>query len=203
MMINNFLESAMRFFPQKARVWLSSPVWAMGLSIACCCPAKLVADMPSFLNVKMDAAGNKVAIWEAVVQGENRIIFSASLSVYDNSWSKPVAISSPGSQSMRPYLAVNESGHAVVLWQMRNPESQTTSLYAAMLPAGGNWTEPHLLSAPNECVSHTYNVEINAAGDIVVLWDSYVGDTNEYVINSASGSFSTGTWCKPLQLTGN
>ncbi len=67
-----------------------------------------------FVSLKVDAAGNATALWDAINAG-NSTIQTAALPVNGN-WSSAIDISTPGQYAYFPVLDVDAAGNVVAIW---------------------------------------------------------------------------------------
>lgn len=149
-------------------------------------------DLKAGINVPLtgiDSSGNSVSIWETEDSGVHSI--QAATLLFGKTWSNPTTISNAGIYSFLPKLEVSSSGVAVAAWVVK--DAGIRSLYASILPFGGSWSVPVMLSSTDEYV-FDFTVKISHAGDAVATWNAASVSTNDLnVISSASAPFG-GSW---------
>ncbi len=86
------------------------------------------------------------------------------------SWSSPVTLTSYANQATTPDLAVNATGYAIAVWSEFN--GQNIKIRSATKSSNAGWSGITDLSTIGE---DSYNpmVAMNAAGNAVVVWESY------------------------------
>lgn len=156
---------------------------------------QLQAMTPDLPQVKIDQRGNKVAVWEIEQDGVH-VIHGSMLQAEATIWKKPTTLSKKGAYSFQPLLAMNDTGHAVAVWLSRNPTTQHTSVYAASLLPGANWSSAKQISPDDHDVGTDIKVELNQAGHAVVLWNAHQSSTNHFAIYSASATVGS-SWSSP------
>jgi PKD domain len=142
-------------------------------------------------QVAVDARGDAVAVWESYIAGEP-VVEAATRTGFAGAWQAPVELSSPGVVGLRPDLAVDARGDAVVVWQ-RGPGL----VEAASRPAGGSWQTPAILTKSAEDL-HSAEVGIDASGEATAVWEEQVGA--EVRIDAASRP-AGGAWQTPVTLS--
>lgn len=158
-------------------------------------PEKISAEMEEGRSgqVGIDAAGNAVAVWQLIDPGEN-VVRTASLPA-GGEWSEPEDLSDAGDNASEPRIAVDATGNAVAAWSVS--DSGESSVDAAVLPAGGEWSEPEPLSEPAE-ESATPDVAIDSNG-AVATWTASVGD--DQVLRAAVRPAGGGEWTAPENVS--
>ena len=163
--------------------WLTLFLWSIALWI-CVGPVPLSARYINTTTIKLDDAGNSVAVWE-VQTGDDHAILASTKSLA-GSWTEPEIISEEGKDSSGPLLDVNDSGNAVVVWIVK--DAGVRSLYVSTLVVGGSWSDPTLLSSGKHDVT-TYSVSTNKRHDVATIWSEDVdGSDFTYFSNTSLGS---------------
>lgn len=161
----------------------------------------------SLFSISDDGRGNFVSVWVEDASGIP-VIKSSTLNSQSThaTWSDPVRVSTPGTFSNSPIVEMDGQGNAVALWRSVAKDNPNYNLEAAMLPIGGIWTTPVIISKPNELIS-TNNIElkVSADGNIVAIWGSIMKDPDEpnktrQVIRAATAQFG-GNWSRPIMLS--
>ncbi|HET7053650.1 MAG TPA: PKD domain-containing protein [Solirubrobacterales bacterium] len=109
-------------------------------------------------------------------------------------WLAPKDISGLNQSITFPEVAVNAGGDAVAIWP-RDVGSETI-IEAAERPAGGDWSEPVVLSDPTEEEPSNVHVALDAAGNAVAVWSAF---DQGFVIRSAARP-AGGEWSEPEDL---
>jgi PKD domain len=112
-------------------------------------------------------------------------------------WLAPKDISGPTQSITFPEVAVNAAGNAVAIWP-RDTGSETI-IEAIERPAGGDWSEPVVLSNPaEEDEPSNVHIALDTAGNAVAVW-SASGELSNYVIRTAVRP-AGGDWSDPEDL---
>lgn len=164
--------------------------------------ASLSADpfQASAPQMNMDALGNAVSVWESFVDGV-RVVQSATFSNDTQQWSAPITISAVEENASMPFLAVNEVGDAVAIWNTEDTNLGIIRICAAMLPFEGTWTTPEFISDTSESATTEYVVRLTNLGEIIATWSSYIS-FDQQVIRAASATFG-GSWSAPVTISGS
>lgn len=170
---------------------------AMFLLTLCINPQEAYATRVDNPLLEIDAVGDAVAVWEE--RGMDQVVRAATL-VVGSSWTAPVTISNISQESQSPALVVNGLGNAVALWVVIDSVLEIRSLYSSMLPKGGSWSTPVLISATNESVVRDESVRMDDSGDIVAIWSSNTNADPNTVLRSASATFG-GSWTVPVTIS--
>ncbi len=153
-------------------------------------------------DLAVDAAGNVVAVWTGYTNGEDRVIQTATRPV-GGTWSSWENLKGVGEdEGWNPQVAVGANGDAVAVWSsLRFPPSSWTRalVFASTREAGGEWTEPVLLSEPDG-IEVTYEPEpiVDADGNATVIWSE---ETPSGVLIRTRTRPHGDAWGAPLDLT--
>lgn len=155
-------------------------------------------------SIALDASGAGVAVWNTKFNTYHSVQ-AAKISA-SGVWSLPDTLSIPGQDSTFPLIVVDASGNAVALWSAFDPVMAVNTLQIALLPFGGSWTAPLVISSPSEDVATTstgfnppYSLVMNDTGTIVAVWNAFVG--SDLVIRSANFNSSNGIWTFPQTVS--
>lgn len=92
----------------------------------------------------------------------------------------------------RPQVAVDAAGNAVAIWERHVGGEEIVE--ATERPAGGDWSEPEVISLPGE-EGQQSRVAIDASGDAIAVW--ITGDSSTgFVVRSAARP-PGGEWSDP------
>jgi PKD domain-containing protein len=98
----------------------------------------------------------------------------------------------------RPEVAVDTAGNAVAIWERHVGGKEIVE--ASERPAGGDWSEPEVLSLPDE-EGRTSQVTIDAAGNAIAVWITGESVTG-FVVRSAVRP-PGGEWSEPEDVSGS
>lgn len=144
-------------------------------------------------QVAVDCKGNAVAVWQLTDFSNNSyVIQAASLSFGLTTWSPCVNLRSPFARdpniSPFPKIAADLFGNDIAVWEVYDPNNQTSVVQAAILPYNStSWGEAKTISTviSNTIRFHLYPaVSIGGNGMAVSVWDLY--DAAPYNIRSAT-----------------
>jgi PKD domain len=112
-------------------------------------------------------------------------------------WLEPTDISASNEVvDGRPDVAVDGAGNAVSVWERHVGGEEIVE--ASERPAGGDWSEPEVLSLPGE-EGERSQVTIDAAGNAIAVW--FTGDSiSDYVARSAVRP-PGGEWSEPEDVS--
>lgn len=146
-----------------------------------------------------DNAGNEVAVWGSIKNSFH--VIEASTLTKNGNWSDPVIISSQDVNASYPSLIVDEfSGNAVAVWVETDPNFQLCCLKGSMLPFGGAWTNPQLISPPDQNVGSKYTLTMNENNTITAIWSDTIAPTKENQLHRAITHFNL-DWTAPEPLS--
>jgi len=112
-------------------------------------------------------------------------------------WLKPQDISAANEVvGGRPEVAVDAAGNAVAVWERTVGGEEIVE--ASERPAGGDWSQPQVLSLPGE-EGRRSQVTIDAAGEAIAVWLSGESSPN-FVIRSAVRP-PGGEWSAPEDVS--
>jgi hypothetical protein len=96
----------------------------------------------------------------------------------------------------RPEIAVDPAGNAVAVWERHVGGEEIVE--ATERPAGGEWSEPEVLSLPGE-EGNQSRVAIDASGNAIAVWITEEGST-DFVVRSAARP-PDGEWSEPEDVS--
>ncbi len=114
--------------------------------------------------------GRVHVLWEDIVDGSGEIIHRVREA--DGSWSEPVAIAPAPGVSREPVVAVDAYNRVHAVWI--DARSGLPKILHAVLPPGGEWGEPTVLS-PDADNPDQPCVDADAVGAVHVVWRDRVG----------------------------
>ncbi len=144
-------------------------------------------------NLCMEEMGNTVVVWSRS-NGTNKIVQSSELRL-GGGWSNAVDVSAVGQDAVNADVGLNSSGQIVAVWERSN--GTNTIIQAATKMFDGSWSTPVDLSATLQNANNPH-VEINDAGQIVVVWERSNG-TNT-IIQAATLNYGS-RWSAPVDLS--
>ncbi|MBP7074016.1 MAG: hypothetical protein KBA81_01365 [Rhabdochlamydiaceae bacterium] len=153
-------------------------------------------------SMAIDPSGAGVAVWNTKMNTFNSVQAAAISS--SGVWSLPVTLSNPGVDTTFPLVVVDSSGNAIAMWSEFDSVMLVNTLQIAILPFGGSWTSPLMISSPTEDVASfsasdtpPYTLVMNNTGTIVAVWSAFVGA--DLVIRSAN--FNNSLWSFPQTVS--
>jgi hypothetical protein len=112
-------------------------------------------------------------------------------------WLAPKDISAANEEvDGRPHVAVDAAGNAVAIWERHVGGEEIVE--ATERPAGGDWSEPEVISLPGEEGQRSL-VTIDAAGNAIAVWITDESPT-EFVVRSAARP-PGGEWSEPEDVS--
>lgn len=154
------------------------------------CSSLLAVDFAEDVYIGGDVIGNKVAIWVEMTDGVG--IIQSAYRPFAGSWSSPVAISPSGMDSFEPDVITSDSGDTIVVWKLVDltGPNRNTVIYSATLPSGGSWSAAGIVTSSTEDVRN-FQLEMNNAGLVVVIWSSYFDKNVHAAISTFGGSWTS------------
>jgi hypothetical protein len=152
-------------------------------------------------QIAFDPAGDATAVWERENPEGLRIIQSATKPA-GGAWQTPVNVSTGGSSSEQPQIALDGSGNAVAVWS-RSTVDPASVVQAASKTAGGHWQAPITLSAGGpEHRGSGLKVEFDPAGNAIAVWTYRIGEYPDYesVIQSSRLPVG-GAWSQAVDIS--
>lgn len=142
-------------------------------------------------QMAINSSGYAVAVWEEL-NGTSTV--RASTMQFGGSWSAPIDISQPGSDSSQiPQVAVDPAGNAVAVWARNN--GSFTIMQAATLSFGGAWSTPVDISPTNKD-SFSPQVGVDSSGNAVAIWT----EVTDQIIQGATLPFG-GDWTTLVNIS--
>jgi hypothetical protein len=144
-------------------------------------------------HVAISAHGDAVAVWRRTTDGAS--VVQAAARPAGGAWSAPTDLTPTGGDSLDPQVAVSARGDAVVVWSRLTAGGSVVQ--AAILPAGGSWSEPSDLSSPAGS-AYLPRMATGPDGDTVAVWNRFAaGRATVQVATRPAG----GTWSSVADLT--
>ena len=165
-------------------------------------PSPLDADVHKDSWVAISDNGDATAAWQQ--EGSSgapaaRVVRAATRPA-GGEWSEPVTLGPGGGYS--PSVAMDDAGHAYVVWERRGSGSEPSRVLAARRPAGGAWpAEPEILAtASGGSDFYAPVVVADDAGRFTATWTMTDGaeDLSDSVWSSTRST--AGVWSDPNQL---
>jgi len=118
-------------------------------------------------------------------------------------WEAQKQISAPGESIFSPRLTIDQQGNALAIWSRLDEQTTDSHIWYSLLPAGGEWSSPSLLSSADSATSErtdTPQIAFDAQGDALALWDrsDRVHDDARFAIYSPAGG-----WSAPVNADNN
>jgi hypothetical protein len=159
-------------------------------------PMSAVGERPvGDVRVGVDAQGNTVAVWVREAFGTGAAMVQGASRPAGAMW-QPFAISADGQHIDDLDVAIDGHGDAVALWSRAGV--QGGGVQSSLRPAGGAWQPPTAVSAPDQS-TRGGDVEIDAQGNAVAVWDRLAPDLSR-VVQSAVRVAGEG-WQAPVDLS--
>jgi hypothetical protein len=118
-------------------------------------------------------AGRTIVVWIAVLA--SRTVVESSIRSTSGEWSTPKQLSDPGGNATAPVISMDDRGGAVAAWQWF--DGAHLAVAAALLPGGGQWSSPELLSTAGRDALRP-RVAMDAGGNAAVGWVRSNGSWN-------------------------
>lgn len=168
--------------------WLS----VMGLCIGSTLSA---SDAPTIPQTGYNAHGDQVAVWE-VTPNSGSVFIQASTLPLDDSWQTPVTISDTDHESTDPRLAMNTCGDVVTAWLFIDEVAGVYAINTAMLSSvtGNTWDAPIIISTTNDNVNDDFQLRINEAGKITLIWTAYDMTSGDVHLWNSSAAIGDTSW---------
>jgi len=152
----------------------------------------------SVSDLGFDQDGNAIAVGVGAASS-GASSFRSMVRPFGGQWSvTPLPVSGIGDSDVRwPQVSVDPDGDAVAVWSAENQDAAQRVLRASARPAGGNWTEPVVLS--DDVVNQRdHDVVIDAQGNATAIWSELT--VGGFVVRSANRP-SGGAWSDPVALS--
>ncbi|MEZ5101080.1 MAG: hypothetical protein R3C15_15040 [Thermoleophilia bacterium] len=143
------------------------------------------------VRVALDASATATAVWQR--GGASGVAIEASTRGPGGAWSAPETISPAGVRAVDPVVVASPGGDVVALWLRL--DGGTTTLQAALRPAGGGWQPAETISAPGALEP---SLAIGAGGDVAVVWRQPDGP---FTLATAAVRPRGGPWGAPEPLS--
>ncbi|HEY3759684.1 MAG TPA: PKD domain-containing protein [Solirubrobacteraceae bacterium] len=145
---------------------------------------------PGNQEVAIDGEGDAVAIWGRMHGANAETIETSQDHALGSSWSAPVTVSGPGKMEEAPQIAVNDAGHATIVWE-RQEASGTEIVEASSGSASGvAWQPSRAVSASTPgSEAKEPAVAMDAEGNAAAVWAGLDGG---FYIAEAAGFDAAG-----------
>ena len=140
-------------------------------------------------QVAVDPAGEAIAVWQ-LTNGLGSYFpgydIYANRYVHGVGWGTPTLLETDDSTALSPQIAVDASGNGIAVWQQANgtqdPPTQF-NIWARRYAAGVGWGAPTLLET-NGGDDTRPQIDIDPAGNAIVVWEQYDGIANSSALAS-------------------
>jgi hypothetical protein len=154
-------------------------------------------------RIVLDSSGAGVAVWNTSYGTYNGV--DAAMISATGVWSPSQMLSDTGEDCSPPIITTDSVGNTIVMWSCEDTTLGVRVLEVAMLPAGGSWSSPIMISSPSEDVAMfgdgltdpAYRLIMNDSGAIVALWNSYIASD----LDVRSASYINGKWSAPQTVS--
>ena len=146
--------------------------------------------------VAEDRSGDATAVW-TVSNGTNLVTEASMHPAGAAAWSAPSDLSSADAAASNPQVAISSQGTSIAVWQHGSNTSST--IQAAIHPAGGQWQPPADISASGQLAEHP-QVAVDPQGNAAAVWDrSNAGNT---IVQAARLPAGAAAWQSAANLSG-
>ena len=152
----------------------------------------------TYPQVAMDNNGNAIIVWQQS-DGANFQIFKSEYrgGVWTNPASLANKISPSGQDAYTPYVAMDNNGNAIIVWQQN--DGVNDQIFKSEYRSG-IWTNPANLSdhiSPDGTNAWNPQVAMDNNGNAVIAWYQYDGANNQVFKSEYRG----GVWTNPANLS--
>jgi hypothetical protein len=120
----------------------------------------------------MDGRGNAVMAWQQSINLIYHVFISESRG---GVWSAPTQVSTLGTSAANPFVKMEKSGNAILLW---NQADATDKQVYRMQYLNGIWTNKYLMVVSHDQLNNVvYDVAMDGSGDAIIAWDQSDGST--------------------------
>jgi len=152
----------------------------------------------TYPQVTMDNNGNAIIVWQQS-DGANYQIFKSEYrgGVWTNPASLANKISPSGQDAYMPYVAMDNNGNAIIVWQQS--DGVNYQIFKSEY-RGGIWTNPANLTdniSPDGTDAWNPQVAMDNNGNAVIAWYQYDGANNQVYKSEYRG----GVWTNPANLS--
>jgi hypothetical protein len=161
-------------------------------------------------DVAFLADGSAAVVWTDTKAGADTIQV-ATRAPGSSIWSSPTMLSPLGSLYLEgnrePKIRFDAQGNGIAVWVHWANDSLVGAGYnviqSSSYALGSGWSSPVNLSPKGVERVSTYDVAVNAAGDMVVVWNLPDATTNQVNLQSIRKSAGSTVWSAPVILTTN
>ncbi|MGE5195787.1 MAG: hypothetical protein ACM3JI_00475, partial [Anaerolineae bacterium] len=126
------------------------------------------------IEVAMDEKGNAVATFITVLSNKKQALYASRLNATMNSWSAFQSLSDPNNCADFAQVAMDQAGHAIVLWTERQAQSLVNgpeSLKSATMARSGKLSQPFVI-VDNPVSIRSFQLVVNCPGSAVAIWEN-------------------------------
>ncbi len=120
-------------------------------------------------NVAVDSSGIATVVWSQSDGTNSRI--RASTKPFEGIWTPPDTLSEDGQNAYGPYVAVDSSGNATVVWS--RSDGTNGRIEASTKPFGGTWATPSALSGAGSNAGFEH-IAYDSFGNATATWSDNV-----------------------------
>lgn len=155
------------------------------------------------------AADGKAAVVWTDTEGGAWTIKVANRAPGASIWSAPTTLSLPGNGiiegSSEPKIRFDAQGNGIALWVHWSNGTAAVPAYniiqSSSYTPGSGWSQPVDLSPKGVYRVSAYDLAVNAAGDMVVVWNLPDVTTNQISLQSIRKPAGSTAWSIPVTLT--
>lgn len=133
----------------------------------------------SHSSVAMDASGNFVVAWDSLEQdGSGDGVYAQRFNAAGVAQGSEFRVNTyTTSQQRSPSVAMNASGHFVITWNSQDQDGFGNDIYAQRFNAAGDAQgSEFLVNTYTENYQEDASVAMDANGNFVIVWESYLND---------------------------
>lgn len=147
-------------------------------------------------QMAQDPSGNIITVWKEFLTGDVAALVSER-QTSSGEREKPI-IATPSTDFINEYqISIDKAGNAYLIWSTGVSGLETMSLFASVLPSGGQtWSPPVPLTTNANIEPPT--IAANVPGKAVATWEESAAQAN-YIQRAAV--FSAGVWSTPVLIS--
>jgi hypothetical protein len=153
------------------------------------------SDVSANPQIKLDANGNAIAVWEHYDSVSSRI-WSNRYTVAASGWGTARMIQSGDPvQAFNAQIAIDTAGNALVVW-LRSDAAQRNEIWSVRYTAGGDWGIAGRIS-DNGSGAGSPQIAMDASGNVLAVWNQLDSGTssstrwNRYTVGAGWGTAAT------------
>lgn len=169
--------------------------WLSIMSLCIAGSTLSASDSPLLPQTGANSHGDIAAVWEVDPNSGNPFIQASTLPL-DGSWQTSVTISDTDHESHDPRLAINTSGDAVAAWIFIDEVAGVYAINTSMLSSitDNTWDAPIIISTTNDNVINDFQLRINEAGKITLLWTAYDMTSGDIHLWNSTAAIGDTSW---------